>query len=94
MCVPEYSTDVMTTTTSAALTNTSGTTAQFVTAVTAGLPRYWQGDGTRTRLTVRNNNNDNSLTTGSSDGRKFRIYLPANASATSILHYSVEIEII
>lgn len=94
MCVPEYSTDVMTTTTSAALTNTSGTTAQFVTAVTAGLPRYWQGDGTRTRLTVRNNNNDNALTTGSSDGRKFRIYLPANASATSILHYSVEIEII
>lgn len=65
-----------------------------VTAVNATPGRFWQGDSARTRLTVRNNNDDNSLTTGASDGRKFRIFLPANAGASSVLHYSVKIEVI
>ncbi|VTT32968.1 Uncharacterised protein [Klebsiella pneumoniae] len=65
-----------------------------VTAVNATPGRFWQGDSARTRLTVRNNNDDNSLTTGAADGRKFRIFLPANAGASSVLHYSVKIEVI
>ncbi|STT67369.1 Uncharacterised protein [Klebsiella pneumoniae] len=65
-----------------------------VTAVSATPGRFWQGDSARTRLTVRNNNDDNSLTTGAADGRKFRIFLPANAGASSALHYSVKIEVI
>lgn len=46
------------------------------------------------KLSLRNNNDDNSLTTGASDGRKFRIFLPINASANSILHYSVKLEVV
>ncbi|STT67316.1 Uncharacterised protein [Klebsiella pneumoniae] len=65
-----------------------------VTAVSATPGRFWQGDSARTRLTVRNNNDDNSLTTGAADGRKFRIFLPANAGASRALHYSVKIEVI
>ncbi len=94
ICTPLVGNDVLTTTTGEALTDTTGTTSQFLKSVTASLRRFWQGDSTRTRLTVRNNNDDNSLTTGSSDGRKFRIYLPANSSASSILHYTVKLEVI
>lgn len=82
ICNPVYTNDVL------------STVGSPLTSVTTTPGRFWQGDSARTRLTVRNNNNDNSLTTGSADGRKFRIYLPANPSASSALHYSVKVEVI
>lgn len=94
ICTPLVTNDVLTTTTGLAVVNSSFATATFLKSVVAAFGKFWQGDSTRTRLTVRNNNDDNSLTTGSSDGRKFRIFLPVNASATSILHYSVKLEVI
>lgn len=82
ICTPLVTNDVLTTTTGLAVVNSSFATATFLKSVAAVFGKFWQGDSTRTRLTVRNNNDDNSLTTGSSDGRKFRIFLPVNASAT------------
>ncbi|MGG9846411.1 hypothetical protein ACQ9KT_18650, partial [Klebsiella pneumoniae] len=82
ICTPLVTNDVLTTTTGLAVVNSSFATATFLKSVAAAFGKFWQGDSTRTRLTVRNNNDDNSLTTGSSDGRKFRIFLPVNASAT------------
>lgn len=94
ICTPLVTNDVLTTTTSLAVINSSFATASFLKSVAAAFGKFWQGDSTRTRLTVRNNNDDNSLTTGASDGRKFRIFLPVNASATSVLHYSVKLEVV
>lgn len=94
ICTPLVTNDVLTTTTGLAVINSSFATASFLKSVAAAFGKFWQGDSTRTRLTVRNNNDDNSLTTGSSDGRKFRIFLPINASANSILHYSVKLEVV
>lgn len=94
ICTPLVTNDVLTTTTGLAVVNSSFATATFLKSVAAVFGKFWQGDSTRTRLTVRNNNDDNSLTTGSSDGRKFRIFLPVNASATSVLHYSVKLEVV
>lgn len=94
ICTPLVTNDVLTTTTGLAVVNSSFATATFLKSVAAAFGKFWQGDSTRTRLTVRNNNDDNSLTTGSSDGRKFRIFLPVNASATSVLHYSVKLEVV
>lgn len=82
ICTPLVTNDVLTTTTGLAVVNSLFATATFLKSVAAAFGKFWQGDSTRTRLTVRNNNDDNSLTTGSSDGRKFRIFLPVNASAT------------
>lgn len=94
ICTPLVTNDVLTTTTGLAVVNSSFATATFLKSVAAVFGKFWQGDSTRTRLTVRNNNDDNSLTTGPSDGRKFRIFLPVNASATSVLHYSVKLEVV
>lgn len=94
ICTPLVTNDLLTTTTGLAVVNSSFATATFLKSVAAVFGKFWQGDSTRTRLTVRNNNDDNSLTTGSSDGRKFRIFLPVNASATSVLHYSVKLEVV
>lgn len=94
ICTPLVTNDVLTTTTGLAVVNSSFATATCLKSVAAVFGKFWQGDSTRTRLTVRNNNDDNSLTTGSSDGRKFRIFLPVNASATSVLHYSVKLEVV
>lgn len=94
ICTPLVTNDVLTTTTGLAVINSSFATASFLKSVAAAFGKFWQGDSTRTRLTVRNNNDDNSLTTGASDGRKFRIFLPINASANSILHYSVKLEVV
>ncbi|WFA41632.1 hypothetical protein LVQ68_06620 [Klebsiella pneumoniae] len=94
ICTPLVTNDVLTTTSGLAVINSSFATASFLKSVAAAFGKFWQGDSTRTRLTVRNNNDDNSLTTGSSDGRKFRIFLPINASANSILHYSVKLEVV
>ncbi|GAA6558932.1 hypothetical protein nublan006_02530 [Klebsiella pneumoniae] len=94
ICTPLVTNDVLTTTTGLAVVNSAFATASFLKTVTAAFGKFWLGDSTRTRLTVRNNNDDNSLTTGSSDGRKFRIFLPVNASATSVLHYSVKLEVV
>lgn len=94
ICTPLVTNDVLTTTTGLAVVNSAFATATFLKSVAAAFGKFWQGDSTRTRLTVRNNNDDNSLTTGSSDGRKFRIFLPVNASATSVLHYSVKLEVV
>lgn len=94
ICTPLVTNDVLTTTTGLAVVNSSFATATFLKSVAAVFGKFWQGDSTRTRLTVRNNNDNNSLTTGSSDGRKFRIFLPVNASATSVLHYSVKLEVV
>ena len=94
ICTPLVTNDVLTTTTGLAVVNSSFATATFLKSVAAAFGKFWQGDSTRTRLTVRNNNDDNSLTTGSSDGRKFRVFLPVNASATSVLHYSVKLEVV
>lgn len=94
ICTPLVTNDVLTTTSGLAVVNSAFATATFLKSVTAAFGRFWQGDSARTRLTVRNNNDDNSLTTGSSDGRKFRIFLPANPSASSVLHYSVKLEVL
>ncbi len=94
ICTPLVTNDVLTTTSGLAVINSSFATASFLKSVAAAFGKFWQGDSTRTRLTVRNNNDDNSLTTGASDGRKFRIFLPINASANSILHYSVKLEVV
>lgn len=94
ICTPLVTNDVLTTTAGLAVINSSFATASFLKSVAAAFGKFWQGDSTRTRLTVRNNNDDNSLTTGASDGRKFRIFLPINASANSILHYSVKLEVV
>lgn len=94
ICTPLVTNDVLTTTAGLAVINSSFATASFLKSVASAFGKFWQGDSTRTRLTVRNNNDDNSLTTGASDGRKFRIFLPINASANSILHYSVKLEVV
>lgn len=94
ICEPSNTSDVITTTSGTALVDTTGTTSSFIKTITNTIGRYWRGDSTRTRLTVRNNNDTNTITTGSSDGRKFRIFLPANSSASSILHYSVTVTVL
>lgn len=94
ICVPAASSSYATTTSGLAVVNSAFDTATFLKTITLGIGRYWRGSSTTTRLTVRNNNDDNSLTTGSSDGRKFRLFLPANTAADSILHYSVCVEVV
>ncbi|MEF3108668.1 phage tail fiber protein [Raoultella sp. WB_B2P2-3] len=94
IATPVFSNDVVTQATGSALIDTAGSTATFVKTTSNSPGRFWQGDGARTRLTVRNINDDNSLTTGDSVGRKFRIFLPANPSATSVINYSVKVEVV
>jgi hypothetical protein len=94
VCVPVYSSDILSTTTGTAVVNSAGDTATFLKSVASAPGRYWQGSSTRTRLTVRNVNDDNSSTTGASDGRKFRLWLPATPGATSDLHYTVKVEVV
>lgn len=94
ICVPICTTDILTTTTGTAVVNNNFDLATFLKSVSSGIGRFWRGTSTSTRLTVRNNNTDNSLTTGASDGRKFTLYLPPNASASGVLHYTVIVEVV
>jgi hypothetical protein len=80
------------TTNGAALINTSGTTDTFIKTVTPTQARNFisQSYG----LTVKNANDDNSLSYYANSERKIRFVLPANPTATTTTPYSVEIEVL
>lgn len=76
-----------------AVTNTSPVaTATFLKTVTPTQARNFisQSYG----LTVKNSNDDNSLSYALNSGRKIRFVLPANTGATVASPYSVEIEVL
>lgn len=76
-----------------AVTNTSPVqTATFLKAVTPTQARNFIGQNYG--LTVKNANDDNSLSYAVNSGRKIRFILPANPGATTTTPYSVEIEVL
>lgn len=81
------------TTTGLAVTNTSPVeTATFLKTVTPTQARDFIGQNYG--LTVKNANDDNSLSYAVNSGRKIRFVLPANPGATTTSPYSVEIEVL
>ena len=81
------------TTTGLAVTNTSPVeTATFLKTVTPTQARDFIGQNYG--LTVKNANDDNSLSYAVNSGRKIRFILPANTGATTTSPYSVEIEVL
>lgn len=81
------------TTTGLAVTNISPVeTATFLKTVTPTQARDFIGQNYG--LTVKNANDDNSLSYAVNSGRKIRFILPANAGATTTSPYSVEIEVL
>lgn len=81
------------TTTGLAVTNTSPVeTATFLKTVTPTQARDFIGQNYG--LTVKNANDDNSLSYAVNSGRKIRFVLPANTGATTTSPYSVEIEVL
>lgn len=76
-----------------AVTNTSPVqTATFLKTVTPTQARNFIGQNYG--LTVKNANDDNSLSYAVNSGRKIRFILPANPGATTTTPYSVEIEVL
>lgn len=76
-----------------AVTNTSPVqTATFLKTVTPTQARNFIGQNYG--LTVKNANDDNSLSYAVNSGRKIRFVLPANPTATTTTPYSVEIEVL
>ena len=76
-----------------AVTNISPVqTATFLKTVTPTQARNFIGQNYG--LTVKNANDDNSLSYAVNSGRKIRFILPANAGATTTSPYSVEIEVL
>lgn len=76
-----------------AVTNTSPVqTATFLKTVTPTQARNFIGQNYG--LTVKNANDDNSLSYALNSGRKIRFVLPANPTATTTTPYSVEIEVL
>lgn len=81
------------TTSGLAVTNISPVeTATFLKTVTPTQARDFIGQNYG--LTVKNANDDNSLSYAVNSGRKIRFVLPANAGATTTTPYSVEIEVL
>lgn len=81
------------TTTGLAVTNTSPVeTATFLKTITPTQARDFIGQNYG--LTVKNANDDNSLSYAVNSGRKIRFVLPANTGATTTSPYSVEIEVL
>lgn len=76
-----------------AVTNTSPVqTATFLKTVTPTQARNFIGQNYG--LTVKNANDDNSISYAVNSGRKIRFVLPANPTATTTTPYSVEIEVL
>ncbi|MBD0913155.1 hypothetical protein HA447_06580 [Klebsiella pneumoniae] len=75
-----------------ALVTTAGATASFLKTVTPTQARNFIGQNYG--LTVKNANDDNSLSYAVNSGRKIRFVLPANPTATTTTPYSVEIEVL
>lgn len=76
-----------------AVTNVSPVqTATFLKTVTPTQARNFIGQNYG--LTVKNANDDNSLSYAVNSGRKIRFVLPANPTATTTTPYSVEIEVL
>lgn len=75
-----------------ALVTTAGATATFIKTVTPTQARNFIGQNYG--LTVKNANDDNSLSYAVNSGRKIRFVLPANPGATTTSPYSVEIEVL
>lgn len=75
-----------------ALVTTEGATATFLKTVTPTQARNFIGQNYG--LTVKNANDDNSLSYAVNSGRKIRFVLPANPTATTTTPYSVEIEVL
>ncbi|HHF7570472.1 TPA: phage tail fiber protein, partial [Klebsiella pneumoniae] len=75
-----------------ALVTTAGATATFLKTVTPTQARNFIGQNYG--LTVKNANDDNSLSYAVNSGRKIRFVLPANPTATTTTPYSVEIEVL
>lgn len=75
-----------------ALVTTAGATATFLKTVTPTQARNFIGQNYG--LTVKNANDDNSLSYAVNSGRKIRFILPANPGATTTSPYSVEIEVL
>lgn len=75
-----------------ALVTTAGDTATFLKTVTPTQARNFIGQNYG--LTVKNANDDNSLSYAVNSGRKIRFILPANPGATTTSPYSVEIEVL
>ena len=91
--VPMSGSANITTTTGTAVTNVStGTTDTFLKTVTPTQARDFIGQNYG--LTVKNSNDDNSLSYAVNSGRKIRFVLPANTGATTTSPYSVEIEVL
>lgn len=67
-------------------------TATFLKTVTPTQARNFIGQGHG--LTVKNANDDNSISYAVNSGRKIRFVLPANPTATTTSPYSVEIEVL
>lgn len=67
-------------------------TATFLKTVTPTQARNFIGQNHG--LTVKNANDDNSISYAVNSGRKIRFVLPANAGATTTSPYSVEIEVL
>lgn len=75
-----------------ALVTTAGATATFLKTVTPTQARNFIGQNYG--LTVKNANDDNSISYAVNSGRKIRFILPANPAATTTTPYSVEIEVL
>lgn len=75
-----------------ALVTPAGATATFLKTVTPTQARNFIGQNYG--LTVKNANDDNSLSYAVNSGRKIRFVLPANPTATTTTPYSVEIEVL
>ncbi|HFK3871191.1 TPA: phage tail fiber protein [Klebsiella pneumoniae] len=75
-----------------ALVTTAGATATFLKTVTPTQARNFIGQNYG--LTVKNANDDNSISYAVNSGRKIRFILPANPTATTTTPYSVEIEVL
>lgn len=93
--IPEFAWRILATTNADALIDTTGTKSSFLKNAVQDLGhRYWSNDPTRTNLTLRNYNDDNSPDYLVNSGRQIRLYLPANASASVAMNYAVKLEFI
>lgn len=90
--VPTSGSANIATTDGLALVTTAGATATFLKTVTPTQARNFIGQNYG--LTVKNANDDNSLSYAVNSGRKIRFVLPANPTATTTTPYSVEIEVL
>lgn len=84
----------LTTTSSTALTSSSGDTDIFLKSVVQSSPRLWLGGDESYALTVKNSNDNNSIGYAPGSGRKIRFVLPPYPGATAESPYSVSIKVV